>query len=237
MTLVIGLCCEDHGHFRTATCLVDRTLAEELGLDDATVAHRRTWAGYDPGPWSKYSPDHARRLRPARRHGHIGGRPQEPEAAMWRNVLLLFVDAKPRPDVVILARDLDGEPRRLRGFHQVRDHLPWPFPVLLAAAEPEVEGWVVCGFEPADPTETQALLAVRRDLGFDPRLESHRLTSHPNAAKTDAKRVLARLLGDAQWDTCLRDRVRLRERGAANGLAEFLAQIDQHIVPLFAVSS
>lgn len=121
------------------------------------------------------------------------------------------------------------------GLKQVRDGLLWPFQVAVAMAEPEIEAWHVAGFEPRDDEERRRLKEVREALSFDPRTQSHRLTSHPNDARTDAKRLLEALCGTDQErrETCLDDRAALRRRGAMNGLSLFLREIEDCIVPLF----
>ena len=65
---------------------------------------------------------------------------------------------------------------------------------------------------------------------------SEGLTSHPNDAATDAKRVLVALTkGDAARENrCLADRERLKERGASNHCSIFLAEVCKKIVPKFA---
>ncbi|MBN2195247.1 MAG: hypothetical protein JW751_20690 [Polyangiaceae bacterium] len=241
--LLVGVACEDDGHFSVVTRLVDETVLAAHDWLDGVLDDCRSWRDVHGNPgWYKYDPDDAQILRPIEidgkriaRHGHIGGEPLKPEARMWRNVLLLFSRAEPRPEVVILARDLDGDQRRRAGLVQVRDGLPWPFRVVVAAAQPEVEAWRVAGFVPIDERERATLAEVRTDLSFDPTVQSHRLTSHPNDAATDAKRVLARLCGDDQdrRDLCLADRARLRGHGVENGLAAFLDEVDDHIVPQF----
>jgi hypothetical protein len=153
---------------------------------------------------------------------------------MWRKVLLLFCHTNPRPEIVVLARDLDGDPDRRAGIEQVRNGLPWPFAIVAAAPEPEIEGWLVSGFLPKDEHEQARLEEVRRELSFDPTLQSHRLTAHPNAAPTDAKRVLSRLCEDdrEREHACLTRDV-LHQRGDRNGARSFLEEIDQHVLPIF----
>lgn len=240
-TLVIGLVCEDHGHFSAVTRLVDAALVAGHGWLDGILYDCRRWRGLaDDERWYKYDPADANDLRPivldGRRvapHGHIGGVPLKPEAGMWRRALMLLCHCEPLPDVVVLARDLDGYPERREGIDQVVANLPWPFKIAVAAPQPEIEAWFVSGFVPADPTEQAQLAALCSELSFDPTLRSERLTSHPNDAPTDAKRVLSRLCGAAaeRRGRCLDDRALLHRRGAANGLSAFLGEVDAHIVP------
>jgi hypothetical protein len=243
MSVVLGIACEDDGHFSAVTRLVDDTLLANCDWLDGILEASRAWCGLSrQEPWYKYDPADARDLGPFRNagqvirlHGHIQGKPLKPEATMWRRVLLLFCDAEPRPDVVVLARDMDGYPNRRAGMVQVRDGLPWPFEVVLAWAEPEVEAWLVAGFAPIDRGEQTLLDDLRAKLSFDPTTQSHRLTSHRNDAPTDAKRVLDHLSGGdrERREACLADRALLRARGAANGAAAFLDEVDARIVPVF----
>lgn len=241
--VLVGVACEDDGHFSAVTRLVDDNLVLAHAWLDGIVAACRAWRGLHQGDaWYKYDPDDANDVRPIvvdglriAPQGHIAGVPLKPEAGMWRKVLLLFCHTEPCPELVILVRDMDGYPERRGGLSQVRDGLPWPFKVVVAAPQPEVEAWRVAGFVPNDQKERMELEATRHELSFDPTTESHRLTSHPNDAATDAKRVLKRLCGDAQerLDDCLKDQALLHERGRKNGLAALLDEIDQHIAPMF----
>lgn len=239
--MILGVACEDHGHFSAVTYLVDAALLAEHAWLDGVIDSCRSWCGLERSErWYKYDPRDALDVRPVvldgvriAKHGHIRGHRLELEAGMWRNVLLLFCHCEPRPDVVLLVRDMDGYRDRRKGMEQVRKGFAWPFAVVIAAPEPEIEAWHVAGFVPADAKETEALEALRRRLSFDPTLESHRLTSHPNDAATDAKRVLEALCDDARdrRQRCLADPGVLRRRGAANGLIDFLDEVDDAIVP------
>lgn len=244
MSTLIGIVCEDHGHFFAVTHLVDAALIATHRWLDGILDNYRSWRGLADGkPWYKYDPADAYDLRPFIHNGvriplagHINGQPLKPEAGMWRKALLLFVHSNPRPNLVVLVRDMDGYATRSSGLTQVRDGLPWPFDVVVATPEPEVEAWHVCGFEPRDAAEQKRLKELTRKLSFNPVKESHRLTSHPNDADTDAKRVLEHLCdGDPdRREACLDDPSTLRARGTVNGLTAFLDEVDQHIVPVFA---
>lgn len=235
--------CEDKGHFFVVTSLVDAALLAKHVWMDGVLDHCRTWRGLREGErWYKYDPADANDLRPFRaegieikRHGRIRGEALGPEAGMWRNVLLLFSHLEPRPEIVVIVRDLDGYPERRRGIEQVLRGYEWPFQVVVATPEPEIEAWLIAGFVPQDERERACLKELRRELSFDPTTESHRLTSHPNDALTDAKRVLRTLCrGDeGRWAPCLADEARLRSRGALNGLTDFLDEVDRRIVPRF----
>lgn len=240
--MIVGLACEDEGHFTAVTRLVDDTLLASHSWLDGIIDDCRTWRGLTTEQrWYKYHPDDARDLRPVvidgvriPMSGHIGGEPLKPEAGMWRRALLLFTHSDPRPDVVVLVRDLDGYPERLAGIEQVRRNIPWPFAVVVAAPQPEIEAWFVSGFIPEDATEQARLDELCRALSFDPTKNSERLTSHPNDVPRDAKRVFERLCDGERLRAarCLEDRERLRQRGALNGAADFLDEVETRIVPV-----
>lgn len=239
---VIGFAGEDENHFRVATALIDDALVANIDWVRDVLESCREWRGLHASErWYKYTPDDACDLRPVtiggvtiKPQGRIAGEPLKPEAGMWRKVLLLFCHAEPRPDIVVLVRDLDGYPGRREGIEQVCNHLPWPFPIAIAAPEPEIEGWMVSGFVPKNGDEHARLEQLCSELFFDPTLHSHGLTSHPNDAATDAKRVLLRLCEDdrEREHACLGRRV-LHQRGEHNGARTFLDQVEQRVLPVF----
>ncbi len=225
--------CEADADRRTATCLADRVLCDEVEwIEPESLDGYRTWRGLEEGSthtrWTSLKdigggfPRHFL-------HGHFQDAPGALGAAAARKALILA--KRIRPAAVVLMSDSDGKDRRT-GLEQVRS-LPWDFPVLVALAHPERESWVIAGFEPQGPAETKALEGLRRDLGFDPRLEAHRL----RAGDRDAKRVLAALTaGDpgresACWNEC--DLDLLRERGTQTGLASYLEEVRRLLVPVF----
>lgn len=239
----IGFVGEDENHFWVVTKLIDDALVARVDWLQGVIDSCREWRGLHRGEhWYKYNPEDAYDLRPVtlggvtiRPQGRIAGEPLMPEASMWRRVLLLFCHANPRPDIVVLARDLDGHSERRTGLEQVRTGFRWPFEVIAATPQPEIEGWLVAGFAPRDEDEQAKLEVLRRELSFDPTTESHRLTAHPNAAPTDAKRVLSRLCEDDRdrEHMCLAGDL-LHQRGALNGARTFLEEVHQRVVPLFS---
>lgn len=242
MTL-IAFVGEDENHFRVATALIDDTLVASVDWMRDVLESCRTWRGlHGEERWYKYAPDDAYDLRPVtiggvtiKPQGRITGQPLKPEASMWRKVLLLFCHRDPRPDIVVLARDLDGYPERRAGLEQVCTGLSWPFAIVAATPEPEIEGWIVSGFVPQDDDEQHQLELPRGELSFDPALHSHRLTSYPNDASTDAKRVLSRLCNDdpERERACL-ERGILHQRGASDGARAFLDDLDRRVLPVFS---
>jgi hypothetical protein len=239
---LIGVVGEDEGHFRVATALVDDVLTAEITWLHGILDSCRGWIGLEANErWYKYSPEDAHDVRPftidgvtIRPQGWIAGEPLKLEASMWRKALLLLCHRMPRPDIVVLARDLDGYPERRAGIEQVLHGFRWPFPIVVASPEPEIEAWVVSGFQPLHDGERAELEQLRRELSFDPTRQSHRLTSRPNDAATDAKRVLSRLCNDDpdREAACLQHAI-LHQRGEHNWARAFLDDVAQRIVPAF----
>ena len=107
---------------------------------------------------------------------------------------------------------------------------------MLVIAEPEREAWVLAGFEPADDAEQRALQSCRAELGFQPHLDAHLLSSGRDTAKTDSKRVLALLCSNREREReCLRigdkqRRALLIERGARSGLRSFITEVEERLL-------
>lgn len=173
---------------------------------------------------------------PARLHGHINGQPLAPEASMWRKGFTAFAVSDHPPNLLIIARDCDGYgPERRRGFEQVATGLEWPFDAILAMPTPEAEAWFIAAFVPANEAEQARVAQLTTALSFNPTVEPHRLTAHPNDAPTDAKRVLDALTDrvsercvaclDLPLDT-------LCQRGRTTHLADFIDDLRRVLPPL-----
>lgn len=174
-------------------------------------------------------------------HGHIDGIPQGPDVQCFRGLLLLASSGgKEWPDAIVIARDSDRD--RLRNvpaaLAQATRATPPPpaTPVVLAVCIPEVEAWYVAGFTPRSPVETETLKGLTAELSFDPTRTPESLLSRSPGHPRDAKRVLQVLAGDdaERRETCLADHQRLRERGAGCGVAAYLDDVSEKIVPLVA---
>ncbi|MEZ4448853.1 MAG: hypothetical protein R3B09_05170 [Nannocystaceae bacterium] len=221
-TVAVAVAAEDWGHFRSATRLADRVIAEKIEWardlleDDSTRESLRRWGiGDDERPWVRLKD--AYRMAKERGlpcFGHFDGRPGESDAAMFRAQLLLFQAERndgARIDAVLMIRDVDDDPRRIDGARQVLD-LRWPFPVIIALPLPEIEAWLVAGY-------------VRQSAACD-----------EGVSDLDAKDTVDRLTDkDREREAlCLEaDLDVLRRRGAGCGLAAYLADVEAHLVPLF----
>ncbi|MFV2068235.1 MAG: hypothetical protein ACC645_14780, partial [Pirellulales bacterium] len=226
-----------------ATELADRVLVGGIEwLDETMLDAQRKWTttiGDKPIRWATI-PAIARQ-RGLRIRGHFNGQPGLPDAAAARRAILLLKNEFEHLKAVVLIRDADNQRERKDGMDQAR-RLFQSTTVVVGLAIPEREAWVVCGFEPSDESEEKLLRQERSQLGFDPRLRAHKLTAtSDDHAKKSPKRVVSVLTGSSAererrcWTKT--PLVTLRERGQANGLSAYLAEIASKIVPLIAGAS
>lgn len=232
---------EARADFETATELADRVLLEALGdwLDEDLLVYQRTWLGESNGgerlSW-KAIPRLAMEAG-VRSHGHFNGESALPDAAMARRAILYLCEEFADLDGIVLIRDQDDEPERRGGLEQAREHDHSGMVIVIGLATVERESWVISGFEPQGDNEAARLQTERTTLGFNPCERSHELTAcKDDSAKRSSKRVLRALCGDDHdrerqcWhDTSL---ATLRQRGADNGLADYLAEVRDRLAPL-----
>jgi hypothetical protein len=226
---------EDRAHRQVSELLIDRRLVEKIDwVDVDVVGHVREWLGDGGRDWLPIKNAY-RRARDAKLPvwGHFQGLPQRSEAPQWRAVLLLAANRQVRPHAVILARDVDGHIQRVAGMKQAVES-GWPFAVIIMAAQPEIEAWIVAGFQPANDAEQEAHERLRREVSFDPVLSPHRLGS--KGGPRDAKRVTEALgIDAARKEECLSAPFELLlQRAGEAGLGTFLEGVDTHIVERIA---
>jgi hypothetical protein len=228
--------------FTTATELADRVLYAEipwLDSDETLLDSQRQWNGEDqPGEPLKWTsiPDRAQELG-IRVHGHFNGEPGLADAKAARRAIAYVLRRHETVDAILLIRDRDDEAERRRGLEQARAWGSSLTRIVIGLAIPERECWVLSGFEPKDDAEREKLDEEIRHLGFHPCRESHQLTAcKDDQAKRSPKRVHAKLIGRD------RDRDRecwkvtalsvLAERGADNGLRDYLDEVRNILVSL-----
>ncbi|MBX3162464.1 MAG: hypothetical protein KF773_41255 [Deltaproteobacteria bacterium] len=244
--------CEARGDFDTLSGLVDRVLAghatwiaDLLDGGAEVAAAVRTWHGDTLLHQTEFFDLHGIRayrealeLRPI--HGRFGGEPGAAGAAMARTAFQIVRELRRRHsdnpiDAVLLVWDTDDDLTRISGLEQARD-LAWDFAIAIGCPHVERESWVLSGFEPRDEGERERLGTLRAEIGFAPNEHPHELTAKHDHDKKSVKRVLGFLTGgDRERETaCWRDTplATLRERGNANGLAAFLDEVAERIVPL-----
>jgi hypothetical protein len=232
--------CEASADLRIAAELADRVLCQEIDwIDSESLEFYRLWRGLEDGhshiEWHWIDPL-AKRYN-IKVHGHFEDRPGALDASMTRKALLLLTRAQRTPDAVVLVRDTDGREERRRGLEQARSSSQWPFAIILAVAHTKRECWVLAGFDPCSESEEHILAELNRELGFDPRVRAEELTAAAPNAPRNAKRVLERLVAGNQdreeecWVAC--DLETLAERGRLTGLADYLREVRERLVPLF----
>lgn len=228
--------------FTTATELADRVLLRAIDwLEPEILQSQREWIGDEPSgnrlTWTSIS----RRARDAeiRVRGRFNNEPGLPDAAAARRAITYILRFIENVDAIALIRDVDDQPERRDGLQQARQNSAMERAIVIGVAIPERECWVICGFQPANADEQDRLAGERQKLGADPRLASHQLTAgKDDLALRSPKRVLETLTGgDRDREAgCWRDTPLelLTERGNQNGLAEFLEEVRQRLVPLIS---
>jgi hypothetical protein len=247
VTVKLLVVCEAASDFRIASGLADRVLCEHIEwLDESVLASVRAWMEVAPDQpyvrWDKLdrtAEQHGfRRLRPRSR---FAGEPGAADAAAADKALQLaaLIGGKRGLGGVLLIRDADDQPERGRGLAQARTldaGQRWPFAVVIGLAVPKREAWVLAGFEPRESGERERLATLRRELGHDPCAGSHRIAARSHGAKRDIKRVLDVLTeNDGEREAaCWRSTplAQLKGRGSENGLAAYLDEVAQHLVPI-----
>jgi len=233
--------CEAQADQGTACGLADRILVAEIDwLEPEMLDSQRRWRGLNPvhGSYLKWASvrDESERVGLRNIFGHFQGKPGEPDAHMARRALLLLVQLDLCPDAVLLLRDSDGDSRRRLGLEQARNARTWPFEVIIGVAEPKRECWVLAGFEAKEPGEAERLRKVSERLSFHPVKDAHRLVAREHGAKTDAKVALEELTqGNLDRErACLSETLlsTLEERGGRTGLAAYLGEVRQRLVPI-----
>ncbi|WP_437618116.1 hypothetical protein [Sorangium sp. So ce1151] len=238
---LLGLVVEGPGDARTVPGLVDRVLVGAVPDLERKLRQARSYCGIEPDAsfvmWSAVN-----QYPVPRRHGHFGGRPALEDARTAVLALRCFVARDPQPGAVVLVRDSDGKPaERRQGLEQARGDFAWPFEVVLGIAHPMRECWVLAGFVPSTRQEAASLADLRKELGFDPTARSHELDASSRTAKRSPKRVLDHLTDgeDEREARCWTEPTldHLSERGQDNGLAAFLGEVEDRLVPALSGSA
>lgn len=254
MSLRILLCAEDILSAAIARDLCDRVVHERaraewlraLWAPEMRESQRR-WVGLDEHTWWSDRPTCSReadlanvpnaiRVRETGRRKAYHG-----VAGLAFRTALLAASRDPRPDVLVLAGDTDGEEDTGRLRRAGVDGAAVDLPVLIAEPTREAEAWVIGGFVPQNDAEALRLVDVSRELGFDPTRAPERLLSDVSRTRRDTKIICRQLLGlDALSPQT--ERVRacwldppidlLIERGQRSGLAAYVAQIETTLLPL-----
>lgn len=226
--------------YTTATELADRVIVAEVGwLDETLLDSQRQWIGEDRAgellTWKSIR-NRAAELG-IKVRGHFNGNPGLGDARAARRAIAYVLDRHEAVDAIVLIRDMDDQPERRQGLKQARDDFASETVVVIGLAIPERECWVLSGFEPKDEAERERLEEEIRHLGFHPCRVSHQLTACKNdQARRSPKRVHKKLIGPDSdrekecWQVTALSV--LKERGAENGLRDYLREVKERLVPL-----
>ena len=240
---------------RTATKLAERVLKEKFDwLDDDILQHCFQWTGLEEGTefscWRdiiKIIDDAKEKLKykPVRYFGHdSNGVPLKADGAASIKVLNLvhFLQRIRQIKAVLFIRDLDNQPERKEGIEQARlEHINKTpkLEIIIGAADPKREAWVLNGFIPSNQQEKQIIEEIKNKLSFDPSIESHRLraTSEKEPERIrNVKVVVAQLIGNDMerekqcWEeTNLKH---LRERGVDTGLTDYICEVEERLAAI-----
>ena len=244
---------ESSADARTATKLAERIFVEKVDwLEDDNLQYLFQWSGLQNGTqhscWSDIGKiiNDAKGLgyKPPRFLGHgRDGVPYKADGASSIKVINLvqhFLRKKRQIKAILLIRDLDNQPERRQGLEQARsEHIngQHKLEIVIGTADRMREAWVLNGFIASNQAEEQILEEIKRNLKFDPCIESHKLRStsweEPDRIR-NPKVVVEQLTG--------RDMIReqqcweetslelLRERGIDTGLAAYMCEVEQRLL-------
>jgi len=220
--------------------LADRVFVEDdnspNGLEEDLLEHLRRWIGIEEGTdfmkWASL-----KKLARARGIGPIGhrktGGPGSIDFAQARKAIILVQRLMNGRSIraLLLIRDLDTRVERKAGMEEARAEVNEDvLRVVIGAANPKREAWVLNGFEPETPVEDKSLAELRQDLGFHPCAQAERLTAKKDTAKRSARRVLGVLTGASyeREQKCWKETplVLLKRRGEKTGLHDYLVDVE-----------
>ncbi|MDG2991110.1 hypothetical protein L3556_09250 [Candidatus Synechococcus calcipolaris G9] len=246
---------ESSADAQTATKLAERVFVERVDwLEPEYLQGLFRWGGLEEG--SEYScwRDIRNIMQRAKEsglpipkflgHGRSGALKADGAATMKILNLIRCLQLKNIRKVraVLLIRDLDNQPERREGIEQARaEHIEQQpkLEIIIGAADPMREAWVLNGFTPASRKEVRALENIKNQLNFDPCEDSHRLRSNsweePERIR-NPKIVLEeltkrnKLREQSCWEETSLEL--LQQRGTNTGLTAYLWEIEQRLIPV-----
>lgn len=234
--------------FEVATGLADRMAHHSSRVPDwvrADLDTFRRWIGADGEPssftpWKKLNAV-ARKRRAVHKHGYrrerLGSGCAEVEKA-----IALTLYRKPQPDGLLLIRDADKMDRRQAyevAVREARKRYPG-FWVCIGIPRPELEAWLLNGFEPKNEEEEKRLNKQKQVLGCDPRVDSDTLKSgaefvNGQPVLRNVKNIFKALIEEKDTErraVCWKetDLETLRDRGKSSGLDAYLTELEAYVL-------
>lgn len=157
------------------------------------------------------------------------GGPNRGDAGTLRKVLQVLQKEKllAPGNVILWARDDDGDDARRANAEAVRIAHQADAPLLLAIASECGEAWAIAGWRPRTPSEEAKRKIWRQQLGFAPHEQPHRL-SHKENVPRSAKTVASDLFDDEEAEAdALRAAAKLDNPAVRDcGLRAFCIEVD-----------
>ncbi|MCK6513409.1 hypothetical protein L6R29_26065 [Myxococcota bacterium] len=244
---------EAEADFRIASVLADRVFQEkaEPWVAD-NLGDLREWFGFLPESafvcWKALHSVEGEMFegKIPRMLGHLNGEALGSDGVLARRVLQMAkLAAQKTPSLkgILLMKDVDthNQAKKQRdALERVRQSEEGAFAVVLGLANPKREAWVLNGFVLESEEEKAKHAELKKQLGFDPCTEAHRLrtVSHSNTKEQarDVKNVLEGLTGGefAREERCwvATELAHLRECGSETGLTMFLEELEKRFVLL-----
>lgn len=232
-TVRIARVVESAADARTVAALIDKVLLEHEEhpewLDDGVLPNVRGWVKLSAAAAVQPAPPHTTWTDLKKRGPRVlgfGGSTKNPYAVAARRAIKAAGLEREPPSALVMVVDADAQPERLGGLEEGRRMDQPRFTVVVGAADPKREAWLLNAFVPESDAEKKALAELASALGFDPCTEAHRLRDKRGESR-DPKRVLRELVGEVVEDSELLNRASLatlRERGTKTGLAGFVGE-------------
>lgn len=249
--------CEDQEDFEVATGLADRLAYASSRVPDWVrddLDTFRQWMGANDEsekftPWGKLK-ETAASQGSIRKHGYrrerFGSASIEVEKAIG-----LAAYRRPPPDGLLLIRDADKTDRldRRKEYEkaiQEARNKDIGIAICFGIPHPELEAWLLNGFEPQNEEEQARLTKQKKTLGCDPRVASNTLKAGAQFAqgqpvKRNVKNIIDALTDKdavtpeqnyARRADCYKTELTtLRTRGQASGLQRYLIEVEDHMLP------
>lgn len=195
----IILVAEGPSDFQRIRVLLDHFLQKHLGAT-ASLEQLRQYEGLNGEPYIKIKdiPKLAKARSLDRRYSPDG--PNKGDGGTLRKLYQVLQKEKllTPGNVILWARDDDGDKARRANAGEAREVLPKSTPLLFAIASECGEAWVIAGWQSATRRDEGKRNEWRRELGFDPHGEPERLSHKENVPKS-AKAIIEDLFeGDEE---------------------------------------